>query len=240
MARPTHNARAKSLAILQRLAIQSLHNYRLCKPKLFLLGNAHNTTYRVETEDGSRYVLKLHNPVTTSQAYVASEMIWLEALHRETQLLVPEPIRDRAGQFVGSVGEGEHRKLYRLMSWVPGQRRSRGMRQRHFEALGELLASLQNHAIVFSTPQGFTRPQYGRRRLRSRLAALRSAADERLITPSQSRFFDRAAEYGDAAMAKLGRGRAVFGLIHGDLGYGNSPSVRRRRAWLSPATAVGR
>jgi Ser/Thr protein kinase RdoA (MazF antagonist) len=95
------------------------------------------------------------------------------------------------------------------------------MRAKHFEALGELLGSLQNHGISFKPPARFTRPQFGALRLATRLAALRSAAKDKLLTPAQLSFFERAFELAFRSMKSLGHGRDVFGLIHGDLGYGN-------------------
>ena len=206
---------------MHSLAIHALRQYGLRRINLFLLGNAHNTTFRVIASDASQYVLKLHKPANVSMAEVRSEMQWLEALSQQTDLLVPHPLRDRNGALVAVIGQGAHRRWCRLMRWVPGQRRAKGMRTIHFEKLGELLGTMQNHATTFSPPRGFTRPRFGRKRLKSRMAALRDAAGDRLMKPKQLAVFERAFEQADSAMTALGERRSVFGLIHADLGYGN-------------------
>jgi Ser/Thr protein kinase RdoA (MazF antagonist) len=63
------------------------------------LAHLENTTFRVETAGGERYVLRIHRTNGSpfhpprSAAEVRSEAIWLAALRRETSLAYPRPSR---------------------------------------------------------------------------------------------------------------------------------------------------
>lgn len=212
---------ANQLESLRAMAAQALRRYGIDRAKLVVLANQHNATFRVETRSGTRFILKLNQPSYGTIEQVRSEMQWLDALNRDTDLLVPKPIRDRSGELVGPIGQGPLLRWHRLTTWVPGRRLARGMKVKHFEQLGGLLASMQDHAASFTPPPGFTRARFGKKRIRSRMDKIRQAHNEGRLTSGQIDFFERAAERAEMAMTQLGEGRAVFGLIHGDLGYGN-------------------
>jgi Ser/Thr protein kinase RdoA (MazF antagonist) len=62
------------------------------------VAHAENTTFRVETPAGDRFVLRIQritgSPVhpPRGEAEARSELLWLSALRRETDLEVPEPV----------------------------------------------------------------------------------------------------------------------------------------------------
>src|SRR5689334_9955374 len=91
------------VARLKRLAERALCDYGIEGARLTLLAHLENTTFRVDTDDGLAYVIRIHRPrggvghPARGEADVRSEMEWLAALRHDTQLAVPEPVRTRDG-----------------------------------------------------------------------------------------------------------------------------------------------
>src|SRR5215813_4138372 len=93
----------QSLRVASIAADAALERYRLDVVDRRLLAHTHNTTYRLTLRDGSRAVLKIRCSANNEMARQRSEMQWLEALSQQTDLLVPRPIRNRAGELVTAV-----------------------------------------------------------------------------------------------------------------------------------------
>jgi hypothetical protein len=78
--------------------------YGLEDARLTLLSHRYNTTFRVEVPGGP-YVLRISRPQVQTAETIESEMAWLGALRRETDLGVPEPVRSRDGPHVVLAGD---------------------------------------------------------------------------------------------------------------------------------------
>jgi Ser/Thr protein kinase RdoA (MazF antagonist) len=85
---------------LRRLALRALEAYDLAEPRLKAIIHETNTTFRVDAADGSLYVLRIHAPLARTAAAVQSELLWLAAIRRDTDLTVPEPIPTRSGELL--------------------------------------------------------------------------------------------------------------------------------------------
>jgi hypothetical protein len=104
---------------LRRLALAALQQYDLPVRRVRLITNDLNGIFRLDTAGGERYMLRVSLPGATghSLAEIRSEMIWLEALHRDTDLVNfilqdPNPdYRERVPQFV-------ERAEGRLRAWM--------------------------------------------------------------------------------------------------------------------------
>src|SRR5262245_25988595 len=85
---------------LRRLAERALGAYGLGGARLAALTNSENMTFRVDAPDGERYVLRIHRPNRKSVAAIRSELLWLAALRRDTDLIVPDPVPSADGALV--------------------------------------------------------------------------------------------------------------------------------------------
>jgi Ser/Thr protein kinase RdoA (MazF antagonist) len=212
----------QSLRIASIAATEALACYRLDVMRRQLLAHTHNTTYRLTMRDGSRAVLKIRPAAGDGAAELLSEMQWLDALSRETELLVPRPIRNRAGELVTDVnvnGAGRPHRC-RMMSWVPGRKLGRALKAKHFGLLGELIAGLHEHAGRFSPPRGFVRLRW-EEELERRFAHVERAAREGRLSPERMRVFNAAIGRARRAMRQVGYRPDVYRLIHADLGFTN-------------------
>ena len=202
------------------VADAAMRHYRLNVARRSLLAHTHNTSYRLQLRDGDFAVLKICPMGKNDVRHLRSEMQWVDAIGRQTALRVPRPIRNRREEFVTTIVVHGRRWHCRVFSWVPGRRLGRALRPKHYQQLGELIASLHEHAIAFRPPRGFLRPRWDVD-FEKRFGNLRVAAKQRRLSRERLRFFEAARERAIRATRKVGRGRDVFGLIHADLGYAN-------------------
>ena len=201
---------------LKRLAAAALAEYDLPGARLAPLVHRFNTTFEVTDAGGNRFALRITRPGKSSVAEVQSELAWLVALHRDTDLVVPDPVPTRAGELLtvaGAPGVPEAR-ICALFRWVPGRFVRTRLMPHHLEQVGRLMARLQDHAQDFQSPPGFTRPRIDdipatRAAVVPLVAGVRPPGDVALVEA----VLDRIA----ATLDGLGHGPDAYGLIHSDL-----------------------
>lgn len=210
---------------LRRLANVALSAYDVPVARLTPLSRGLNTTFRVDGADGNRYVLRVQRPDGPTTAQVGSEMDWLTALGRDTDLVVPRPVATRSGERLTVVADPavpEPRTCV-LYHWVDGRFTDERLSAPQLYRVGEFTAHLQHHGNRMS---GLDRPRvddisaFGR----SQVDGFSSTVVDRAATLVASA---HSAEGGSRVRAALERARAarsslgfsadVFGLVHGDL-----------------------
>jgi Ser/Thr protein kinase RdoA (MazF antagonist) len=217
---------------MRQLAKAALKDYNLPPVRLTLMVHRFNTTFRVDTADGERYVLRIHRAGTPAVETVWSELQWLAAITRDTTLEVPVPIATRSGSLltVAEVGEVVAPHICVLFRWLPGKQIRRGLTPGYLECVGELMAQLENHAAQWERPQGFVRgrvdypvksAQWEDDPLAPHiLAEIHALVAERLSEAEATEVISILAGVR-AVEQELGQGPEVFGLIHADLHYFN-------------------
>src|SRR3954467_8351311 len=108
---------------LARLGQGALREYPVGVARLVPLTHEENTTFRVETPDSGRYVLRIHRPDKHTAEEIRSEIAWLSALHRDTGLAVPEPIATTEGMLLTvAADEGvPEARVCVLFRWMEGR-----------------------------------------------------------------------------------------------------------------------
>jgi Ser/Thr protein kinase RdoA (MazF antagonist) len=143
---------------LRRLAFAALEHYDLDVGRVRLVTNDFNGIFRVDTGDGQRYILRICLPEGGhTLAEIRSEMMWLAALRRDTDLGVPEPLATCEGTLVTTVeapGVPEARHCV-VFGWMPGPDLAEKLTTDNVRKLGELAAQLHQHASGFRPPEGF-------------------------------------------------------------------------------------
>ncbi len=200
-----------------RLARKALSAYGLAEAALTPLGEAENGTFEVATGDPSRhYALRICGPDHDPDA-LRREILWLTAICRDTDLVVPEPILTMDGELVRRVsiaGVSGFRSCV-LLRWVDGEFRYRELTPDHLGGVGRLMATLHAHAETFRWPEEITPP-------RRNATLMSEVLDEALLrtrySVDQLNVFRRAIERISVAMSILRDGPRVAGVIHGRLG----------------------
>jgi Ser/Thr protein kinase RdoA (MazF antagonist) len=222
------------LGRLRQLGVKALQAYEIPEPRLTPLRHEDNTTFRVDSATGERYVLRIHRPSRKTVAEVRSEMMWLAALRQETNLVAPQPVPTRDGDLVivRSVAGVPEPRMCVLLRWVPGRFVDDGLTPAHLERVGKFMARLHLSAAQFGPPDGFVRGRldnlYGKPSGISEALARQQvdnpddeATTIRLVTevcsPEDGAQVERLIKKIRAAQRVVGQGPDTFGLIHGDL-----------------------
>ena len=234
---------AGQLRCLRRLATKALTAYDIHESRLTALQHEDNTTFRVDLANGERYVLRIHRPALRTIESVRSEMMWLAAVRQETDLVVPEPIPTRDGNFLTliSVAEIPEPRICVLFRWIDGRFLDAKLTPSHLERVGAFLASLQLHGAQFRPPDGFLRGRLDNLTDKARRTAARGAQEalvrQQIDNPADEtsaiHLVTEICSAEDGALVatlirkirdiqqRIGQGPDTFGLVHGDLHQGN-------------------
>ncbi len=207
---------------LRAVAQVALAEFGFGRYRLRLIKHLVNTTFRLDCDEG-RFVVRVHRTKDRKLSEIESEVVWLEAIARDTDICVQTPRRTVDGRLVAVVDiDGAPPCPVTVLSWLKGRVFSSDMRgERHFALLGRLTAQLHAHAQMWSPPKGFDRPRWDAAGIMGadapyslqRLGPLLPAAVRRDLEEVYARLAE--VEIALAARADL------HGLIHRDLTFSN-------------------
>ena len=224
---PTTNLRQ-----LHRVARAALQQYSLRDVRLKLVGDIHNIVFRVtarppRARQQKQFALRLHMKDWLSDAMIESEMSWLEALRRDTALLVPNPVRNEAHELLTAASDGSaQQRTCTLLDWAPGRIYWKRPSATWLRKIGRLMAQLQDYGARYARPVGFRRPRWDAAAMTGRKGILKESW-EYLPKRALSVFTDVCDRFSEAAR-EIGSGAENFGLIHADLHVANVLSNRGR------------
>jgi Ser/Thr protein kinase RdoA (MazF antagonist) len=235
-------SRRVQLLRLRRLGRTGLAAFGVEDSRLRLLRHQHNTSFRVEAEGGP-YVLRINRPQVHTAQTIESEMAWLSALRRDTDLGVPEPVSSRDGSFVVVAGDAgvpvPHACV--LMRWLDGRFSGQRLAPVQLRRVGVLESRLHEHAERWRPPPRFLRPRVDSLSDVGKIASMTASAAaslpgdhptkedaerglrlvEELISADAAARIARALDVVWATTERLAQTPGSFGLIHGDLHYEN-------------------
>ncbi len=235
-------SRRGQLSRLRRLGRTALAEHGLEDARLTLLRFEHNTTFRVDGPRG-RYLLRINRPQVHGPNTIGSELAWLSALRRDTDLGVPEPVAALDGSLVVSVDDPGVPEAHScvLLRWLDGQFVDQGLAPVHLRRVGALAGQLQTHAATWEQPDRFVRPRVDTLTDQGKVeSSAHSAAEaldgdhptaadadhalglvEALVSSKDAALFAKALEVVWTTTRCLATKTGSFGLIHGDLHYEN-------------------
>jgi Ser/Thr protein kinase RdoA (MazF antagonist) len=179
-----------------------------------LINLSENHSFRVDAPTGTT-ILRLHRPGYQTAASIGSELAWLEALGRDTDLPVVRPLAGRDGRLVQQMGD----RRAVLFAFEQGREPTTGSKAL-FRTLGIFAATTHNHAVRWTPPNDFIRPTWSAANM---LDPTGLWGDWRLA-PGVSED-SGALEAVDSSLrvmlADYGTGADRFGLIHADMRLAN-------------------
>ncbi|MEM7249636.1 MAG: phosphotransferase [Acidobacteriota bacterium] len=204
---------------LRAVASVALARFGLPDAAFDKLDHFENTTFRVRGRPG--YLLRLHRPGYQTPETIESELCWLDALDRDTDLRVPRPVTSPDGERVvlAQSDSGPESRACTLLQWMPGPVLGRRpVTADELAIIGELLARVHVHASSWTHPSGFRRRPFDWRSLLGEGTGYGDldVAWSRLPKKHGSALRDRAEELRDE-LTTLSRASEHHGLIHGDL-----------------------
>jgi Ser/Thr protein kinase RdoA (MazF antagonist) len=216
---------------LDGLAGQALAAYDLIGHTRTFIRHSDNATFKVEGPDAGTYLLRIHVPVSAAMGaqgadpdMVRSELLWLDALSRDTDLVLQAPVRNRDGELVTQLpaGDGAPPVNCTLMRWVEGQPYHRDLESEGTaRQIGRILATLHNHASRWQVPPGFARPRRDVAYFESALATVRLARDDGRIAAADYAELVRSIELLTAMLRSGDGDRQTNGIMHADTHKGN-------------------
>jgi Ser/Thr protein kinase RdoA (MazF antagonist) len=215
---------------LRKMALAALERYDLDVNRVQLLSNDMNGIFRLEMAGGEKAVLRISVPgdVGHSLEAINSEMVWLAALRRETDLNVPRPFTTRDGALVTTVqvpGVPEARHCV-VFSWVKGVDLADRPSPENWYKLGEFASRLHDHGLAFKPPKDFDINQYDKVFPFQEPVVIFDDAHRHIITPGRREVFQETVDRVQAALDRLKAGPDEMGVIHGDLHQWNTRVYR--------------
>jgi Ser/Thr protein kinase RdoA (MazF antagonist) len=215
------------LGHLRELARRALEGYGIRAVRLELLAHDENTTFRVDDPTGGRFIVRVHRVTGSplhpprSRVEVASELMWLEAIRRDTDLSVPGPVRATDGEMVTLVESSgvPEARLCVVFRWQPGRFIDHGLKPVHLQRVGRFIAQLHEQAGRFSRPPGFERWRIGDISEEVRAFIAREVHDH--AGSAAVAITDEVIARAVEARYELGAGADVYGMIHADLHQDN-------------------
>ena len=208
---------------LREAAQQAVAPFGFDAHEVELVSHYVNTVFRLTTESGD-YAVRIHRARGRGTTQVAGEVAWLDALAGEADIRVPGVRRTLDGKAVVSVSIPEKGRTFpvTVVDWLPGQPIGGQKGSHHFEELGRMTAVLHRHARTWRLPVGFDRPTYDRRSVfgevvPDRIAEVVGAVSGKVVNEALAALERQLQEVQEV----LGTGTDVFGLVHGDLSFGN-------------------
>ncbi len=202
------------------IAGQALRRWRLASMKTRLLGYGSNIVFRVTTADAD-YVLRLHPPGKAEEARLRSELQWLAAIRRDTQLMAPCPPALTVDEpFIALRHDGLPPPSFYyavLFEHIAGEVKSaRELNARDLYRIGAYLGALHTDA-QFDPPPDFDRPRLDWRGLFGEASAYASPAERMLANTEQRAILDDVARRLREPLLALASRPETTGLIHADL-----------------------
>jgi Ser/Thr protein kinase RdoA (MazF antagonist) len=214
-----------------QVARRALAEYGFADAGLTFIGHSDNVTFKVTCPGLDACLLRIHTPVTAAMGdhgadvdTVSSELLWLEALHRDTDLVLQAPVRNRAGELVTQVvAEDATAPLNcTLLRWLAGQPYLRDLETEHTaRQIGELLAMLHRHASQWEIPAGFTRPRRDVAYFEGVLRGIQPALEDGRISRSDYFEFATSVALLCEMLRPMKEDRRTHGIMHTDAHKGN-------------------
>lgn len=218
------------LAFYTEVAQRALELYDLAEAPRVYLQHSENITFRVEHPHGGARLFRIHVPLVASMGghganaeVVKSEMLWLEALQRDTNLPVQQPVRNRREHLVTRITMEDQRPFNcSLLKWLDGEPYQREMESEETVwQMGGIVGKMHQFASQWRLPAGYTRPRRDVLYFKRALRALSPAVEDKRISYQDYKRLETSINILVGMIHALPRTRQTEGILHGDLHKGN-------------------
>ncbi|MCW5722511.1 MAG: phosphotransferase [Devosia sp.] len=191
--------------------------------RIRLVNHSENQTFRIEAPARAPLMLRVHRPEYQTAQSIRSELDWLMALRRDTDLPIPEPLAGRDGQilqhFSTPEGKGRHGVLFRHIAGAEPSPESDlvGL----FGVLGGYAARMHLHVIDWTPPPGFERQAWNAATILDEDGLWGDWRVAPGVDAEIGQVLDALCAQLPARLAAYGTGADRYGLIHADMRLGN-------------------
>jgi Ser/Thr protein kinase RdoA (MazF antagonist) len=206
-------------ARLNQLAQTALSQYDLPSYSLHKITNDFNAIYRVDCIDGRRFILRIALPEGGhGKENHQAEMDFLDALARETLLIVPRPQSTRDGNLFTEVQyEGiPDPRLCALFGYLQGRNLGDHLTPINTEKQGRLMAEIHHFSAQYTLPANIQIPYYDRVFYFPEPVVLMDDPQNR-ISDTLKDLFQKSILRAEAAITRLQKSGEAPRVLHGDL-----------------------
>jgi Ser/Thr protein kinase RdoA (MazF antagonist) len=206
----------QKLNLLGMLAETALGEFGFTNYRLSLIQNLVNTTYKMDCNKGA-FLVRIHRKTELSRNCIDSELAWIEALSKESQVPVQQPQYSLKNDRIVTVQVPTYDEHFHVtvLSWVDGMILPQDKRTDvHFRQLGLILAKLHQHSRLWTPPTYFKRPRLD-------VNSITTHPGWRNLEAPVRDDLETARQLVAETESSLKQSPAAFGLIHSDLSFGN-------------------
>ena len=190
--------------------------------KATLINLSENHTFRVGTPDEKHHILRVHRPDYQSQDAIESELIWLQALARDTKLPVIKPRSGRNGKLVQLLDRNDVAPRHAVsFAFEQGAEPESAFLPHLFSDLGRFAAICHTHVQNWQPPIGFTRPTWNAGAILDADGLWGNWRTAPHVTGEVRDILDRLDQALRVDLDHYGSGPDRFGLIHADMRLAN-------------------
>jgi Ser/Thr protein kinase RdoA (MazF antagonist)/AraC-like DNA-binding protein len=223
-----------------KIAEEALKSYSIQSKSIEFISERGEVVYKVTSDDNKLYCLKLYIK-REKTILINSELEWVAALARDTDITVQEPYKNKNGKYV-TVIDSVNCTLAKWLEGKPGAHNDEmpgGMKfvwalffenedinehEDKEEALSyiSVLGKMHRHSSEWTPPAGFERPvnEFTDSKLADTMARL-DALDAKTYNKDSIEIIKQAGKKAFNKMKTFEKNKMTWGLIHGDYGWCN-------------------
>jgi len=193
-----------------------------------LLNVSENATFLVTDPDAGPSVLRVHRLGYHTEAEIASELAWMDALRAEAGVRTPLVLPAADGRRVVTVAErgGQAQRHCVRFEFLPGTEpggagEEPALTAAHFAELGEITARMHRHAREWARPAWFTRFHWDYAAAFGGQARWGRWQDGIGVGPSEHEVLGRLDAVLRGRLRAFGSGPERYGLVHADTRLAN-------------------
>jgi Ser/Thr protein kinase RdoA (MazF antagonist) len=188
-----------------------------------LLNVSENATFLLNDPDEGPSVLRVHRLGYHSEAEIASELAWMDALRAEAGVRTPRVLAAADGQRVVTVPEPGGRATRHCVrfEYLPGTEPDPALTAGHYAELGEITARMHAHARAWPRPAWFTRFSWDYAAAFGPRARWGRWQDGAGVGPAERQILARLDEALRTRLQAFGQDPGRYGLVHADTRLAN-------------------
>jgi Ser/Thr protein kinase RdoA (MazF antagonist) len=219
-----HLSRQLKYAHLEKVGVSALQQCGVFDAKISFISDTGNVIFRGDTASHS-YCVRVYQEPLRSIPEILGELYWLLDLRQKTDLIVPEPLKNKSGGLVQEISALNHETKFRVIifHWIPGNIIGSNLDTKTAKQLGILMAKLHTHAEKFDLPKDCFRENndwQGMGHIRAGLSPIETSRIESFLKIDQLALCDEVAQHVASAINEINV-KDNFGLIHSDLHANN-------------------
>jgi len=210
---------------LRQVVFKVLEGYHIQAASVKFFTIETNIMFQVQSTAGERYVLRIYSEEETTLKENQAELFWLDALMRDTDLKVSEPVARRDGEYLSITsvpGVPPDRRCV-LFKWIPGRPLENYLNPENYYQLGQALAKLHDHAATLKPLPASIQPKRWDKVFYypDEPVVYNTPAYSHLFPPQRIKVLEKVIELAKGVFKHLFADDQGLILIHGDLHFWN-------------------